>query len=320
MTRYITRRVLIIIPFYFFVTLVVFLLISSTPGDPVVQIVGIDGLNRLSAAQLQRIRSQYGFDKPLYVRYFIWLRNAVQGDLGLSYGGQRPVLDDLAQRTGPTLLLMATGLLLSILIGVPLGILMALRRGSVLDYIITVLTFVNYSIPTFFLGMSLVYLLALRLPIFPVGGMLNYSEPFSLGDLLKHLALPAFTLAAFNAGVWARYTKNSVLEVLSLDYVTVARSKGLKERVVILRHALRNGLLPLVTLMGLYVPQLVGGSVIVETIFNWPGLGILGYRAALARDYPAIMGLLLLTAAIILLANLITDIAYAFVDPRIVYS
>jgi len=201
-----------------------------------------------------------------------------------------------------------------------MGIVMALKQYSLLDYALTIVAFVNLSIPAFFVGLGFIYIFSLRLDILPTYGMATIGAPFSITDRILHLIMPTTILGIFHAGEWARYARSSVLEVMRSDYVTVARAKGLRERVVIVRHVFRNALLPIITIVGLSIPRLMGGSIIVETVFQWPGMGTLMYKATTTQDYPIVMGITLIAATMILVSNLVADIAYAIADPRIRYD
>lgn len=320
MTKYLIQRILISIPIFFAVTFLVYGLYAVSPGDPIMNIIGYEAMLYMTPEQIQDVRVQYGLDKPVYSRYAKWLGKALQGDLGFPMKGKGTVIDNLKERVPPTLLLMGASMFFALVVGIPMGIIMALKQYSLTDYALTIVAFANLSMPSFFLALGFIYVFALKLDILPTYGMMTIGAPFSLWDRIQHLIMPAVILGVMHAGVWARYARSSMLEVMQADYVTVARSKGLRERTVVLRHIFRNALLPLVTIIGLSLPQLLGGAVIVETIFQWPGFGMLGYKATTSRDYPMLMGILLIAAIMILVANLITDIAYAFVDPRIRYD
>jgi len=320
MTKYIVQRLVVSIPVFFGITLIVFALFALSPGDPVVNIIGYSAYVEMAPEQVAKVRQQYGLDDPWILRYFRWLGSALQGDLGFPYKGSLSVTAQLAERFPPTLLLMGVSLALALVVGVPMGIIMALKPYSLIDYILTVIAFVNLSIPSFFVGLSFIYIFALKLDLLPTYGMQTIGEPFSLIDRVRHLIMPATILGVFNAGVWARYTRASMLDVLHADYVTTARAKGLQEWVVIVRHAFRNSLIPLITIVTISLPALLGGAVIIETIFQWPGMGMLGYRATTTRDYPILMGITLISATMILFSNLLADILYAVVDPRIRYN
>ena len=317
MAQYIVNRLLVSIPIFFGITLIVFALFALSPGDPVVNIIGFAAFVEMTPEQIQAVRVQYGLDQPWPIRYARWLGNALQGDLGFPFKGSMSVTQLLRERIGPTLLLMGSSFLVSLLIGIPMGIIMGLKQYSFTDYTLTILAFFNLSIPNFFLALGTIYIFALKLDLLPTNGMQSIGAPFSLTDRLLHLVLPTMVLGSFYAGVWARYARSSILEVLGQDYIRTARAKGLLEWVVIARHAFRNALLPLVTVVTLSLPALLGGSIIVETIFQWPGLGMLGWRATTTRDYPVLMGVTLISATMILLSNLLADVLYGVVDPRI---
>jgi peptide/nickel transport system permease protein len=320
MTRYFIRRVLISVPIFFLITLVVYALYTLSPGDPVVNIVGYDTFVRMRPEQLQKIRQQYGFDQPWTTRYVRWLGRALHGDLGYPYKGNKTVVQTLKERIPPTLLLMGTSLILAMFLGIPMGIYMAMRQYSLGDYLLTIVAFAQLSFPSFFVGLAMIYVFALKLDILPTYGMQTIGAPFSVVDRMRHLIMPAVILGVFSAGVWARYTRASMLEVMRSDYVTVARAKGLSERAVTVRHIFRNALLPIVTIIALDIPALLAGAVITEQIFQWPGMGMLTIRATNTRDYPMLMGILLVSAIMILASNLIGDMLYAVVDPRIRYD
>jgi peptide/nickel transport system permease protein len=274
----------------------------------------------MTQEQIQHIRVQYGFDKPWTVRYVNWLGRFLQGDLGKPLKGTKPVLQQIGDRIPATLLLMGTALVLALLIGVPIGIIMALKQYSGLDMVLTVVVFAFLSLPSFFIGLGAIYIFALKLDVLPTYGMMTVGMPFSLIDRFKHLIMPACILGFGSAGVYARYTRASMLDVMRSDYVTTARAKGLRERTVTVRHIFRNALLPIVTIVAAELPILLGGAIITEQIFQWPGLGLLTIKRTSERDYPVLMGITVLTAVMILFSNLLADILYAAVDPRIRYD
>jgi peptide/nickel transport system permease protein len=286
----------------------------------VVNIVGIEQFTRMTTEQREQVRVQYGFDKPWVVRYVRWLGKAVQGDLGYPLKGAKPVVQQLKERIPPTLLLMGTALLLALITGVPIGIIMAMKQYSTLDMVLTILVFTQLSLPSFFVGLGAIYVFSLKLGIIPTYGMETIGAPFSVIDRLQHLITPAAILGLAAAGTWARYTRASMLDVMRAEYVTTARAKGLKERIVVVRHIFRNALLPIVTVVAADLPGLLGGAIITEQIFQWPGMGMLMVRRTSERDYPVLMGITVLSAVMILLSNLLADIAYAAVDPRIRYD
>ncbi len=320
MTKYIVQRVIVSIPIFFGITMIVFALYALAPGDPLAMLLGERAMLEMTAEELEAARESLGLNDPWWGRYIAWLSRAIRGDLGYPLTGGYSVMELLQQRIGPTLLLMATAFVISLLVGVPMGIVMALKQYSWIDYLVTVLAFAQLSIPSFFLALGAMYIFSLKLDIFPTSGLQTIGEPFSLWDRIHHLIMPSFILAAYFAGVWARYTRSSMLETMHLEFVTTARAKGLRERVVIFRHALRNALLPMITVASLSLGHLLGGSIIIETIFQWPGLGMLGWQATLNREYPILMGIILIASTTVLASNLLADILYAVVDPRIRYD
>ncbi len=318
MTTYISRRLLIAIPIFFGITILVFLFLALAPGDPVAAFIRPELGNNEMMREI--IIKRYGLDQPLPVRYLRWLAEAVQGNLGYKAIGGLPVLDTVAGGLAASVLLMGTALLIGIFVGIPLGVISAMRQYSKLDYALTGVAFLGISIPSFMLGLGGLYLFGLQFRLFPIGGMVTAGAPFSVPDLLSHLALPAMILGIGYVAVLMRYTRSAMLEVLGSLYVTTAEAKGLPPRVVVVRHALRNALIPIVTIIGLSLPDLVGGAVIIETVFSWPGLGFMMVEGVTRRDYPMIMGLSLIVAITVLLANLLTDVAYAVTDPRVRYD
>lgn len=320
MGRYILRRVVISIPVLFGITLVTYLIVSLAPGDPVSAMVDPEQAAVLGPGWMEQQRAQLGLDKPVPVRYALWLKEVVTGNLGFSYSDRQPVSDKIAERVWPTLKLMLTVQLLALAIGVPIGVLSAIRQYSLLDYVATIFGFATISIPAFFLALAAIYVFAIQLRWLPSAGMATIGQPPSFVDSVEHLILPALVLGLGQAAPLIRYTRSSMLETVRQDYVRVARAKGLSERVVISRHALRNALIPLVTVVALSLPQLLGGTIIIEQIFSWPGMGTLAIKAVRARDYPTIMAINLLGAVLVLVSSLIADVIYAWIDPRISYS
>lgn len=316
-TQYIVRRVLVSVPLLIGITFAIFLLVNIMPGDPILAIM--TGETRMSEEQIERARERLGLNQPLPVRYVRWLGEILRGNFGSSFITGRPVLEVLLRRIPPTLELMGVSLLFSIVVGMALGILSALRQYSVLDYILTVLGFAGVSVPVFFTGMLLIYVFAIKLHWLPTSGIATPGEPFSLVDNLRHLLMPALAIGLLRTAVFMRYTRASMLEKLQLDFVRTARAKGLSEWVVVV-HTLRNALIPIITVIGLNLPVLIGGAVIIETLFQWPGMGLTYITAVNQRDYPMIMGFVLLTSIFVLLSNLLTDICYAFADPRVAYE
>jgi len=317
MHRYILRRLLTAVPIVLGITLMTFLIINAAPGDPVDLMV--DPMSGATRESIQGRREALGLNKPLLVRYVLWLKEAGQGNLGYSLVNQQPVLSRIAHRLLPTIQLTGSALMLGILVGIPLGVMSAVRQHSLLDHLATLLAFLGVSSPTFFLGMGAIYLFSLRLDLFPTAGMQSLGSTFSLSDRLHHLVLPALVLSLNTAASLMRHTRSCMLDVIRQDYVRAARAKGLTERRVLLKHALQNALLPVITILGLNVPRLFAGAVITEQIFQWPGIGMLTIQAVASRDYPVLMGVNFFTAILVFVGSLLADICYSFADPRIVY-
>ena len=318
MGRYIIRRLLINIPVLLGITILVFLFTRLTPGDPVLAYMSPElGRNQ---EMVDRMRRQLGLDQPYAVQYVRWLGKTVQGDLGYRMVGGQSVRATLGRALRASGLLMGTALTLGCLIGIPLGVFSALRQYSRLDFLLTTLAFLGISTPSFLLGLGGLYLFGLKLNLFPIGGIASATGEGSLLDSLHHLALPSMILGFGYIAILIRYTRSSMLEVVRATYVTTARAKGLHEGLVVFRHAFRNALIPILTIIGLALPEMVGGAVITETVFTWPGMGSLLIDSVNGRDYSMLMGISLSVAVAVLIANLITDIAYAFADPRIRYQ
>ena len=294
-----------------------FVLMLYTPGDPVAALLG-QNTRLMSPENLALVRENLGLNDPFLVQYWNWLGRAVQGDLGYSLSLKRPVTELIGERIGATLTLIGVSLVLSILIGLTLGVISAVKRNTIVDYLVTSLAFVGNSMPQVWIGLMLIFLFSVHWGLLPAGGMVTMgSKGGGFIDRLEHLILPAGTLAITNMVVWARYQRSSLIEAFNQDYVRTARAKGLSERTVVLRHAWRNSLIPIVTLLGNSAVFLVEGAFVVETIFSWPGLGRLGVDAILKRDYPLVMGVVILSSVVIIIGNLLADLAYGLVNPRL---
>ena len=317
MGRYFLRRLAISVPVLLFVTVIAFVLVNLAPGDPVSSMINPVTRAELGPEWVEGRKKALGLDKPIIYRYGIWLRELLQGNLGYTLVGGQSVADEVRARIGPTLLLMGSAIMLGTLIGVPLGILSAVRPNSTTDYILTIFGFLTISTPVFFLGLAAMYIFAVHLQWLPTSGMRTLGVPKSTLDLIKHMILPVCVLTMIHIPLVMRYTRASMIESFRQDYVTTARAKGLTERAVIVGHAFRNALIPLITIIGLSLPELLSGAVITETIFQWPGMGLLAMRAVNARDYPLVLGVILVTAVMVLISNLISDLCYAIADPRI---
>ncbi len=320
MATYLLRRLAISVPVLLGITLVVYVVISLAPGDPVDAMINPEMAASMGPGFMEMKREELGLNQPIVVRYAIWLKEVSQGNLGYSFMDRQSIAGKIGERLGPTLRLMLMAQLIAIIIAVPVGVLSAIKQYSLLDYGATILGFAAVSIPSFFLSLAGIYLFALKLPVLPSAGMVTVGQDPSIADAIWHLILPAFVLGLAEAAPLIRYTRSSMLEVIRQDYVRTAHAKGLRDRTVIYEHALRNALIPLVTVIALNLPRLLGGTVIVEAIFAWPGMGTLAITAVRGRDYPVIMAINLMSAVMILASNLLADLIYAVIDPRIKYS
>lgn len=313
MLAQIGRRLVVMVPVVFFVTVLNFLLIVAIPGDPVDTSFDPNAKEADYAAK----RAALGLNDPLWLRYGKWLGRLTRGDLGYSFSTYESVGKIIGERIGPTLLLMGTAMLLAYAFAIPIGVLSATRQYSALDYAMTGLAFVGISVPAFFFGLFGIYVFSLKLHWLPTGGMATLGGAGGLGDRLAHLVLPAGVLAFAIAGKMVRYVRSSMLDVLGQDYLRTARAKGLREMAVTGKHALKNALIPIVTVIGLDIPLLIGGAVVTEQIFQWPGIGQLTIQSIGSRDYPVLMAINLASALMVVAANLLTDLMYVVVDPRI---
>lgn len=311
--KYIVKRILIAIPVLIGITIVDFLLMNLAPGSP------LDMMRNpfVSETALNMKAESLGLNQPIYIQYFTWMKELLRGNLGYSYITYQPVSKLIGSHIGPTLLLMGVSLILGLLIAIPVGIISATKQYSKRDYAIVTASFLGISIPSFFLAMVLIYIFSVRLKWLPSSGMVTLGGSGEFMDVLKHIIQPAIVLIIAVAGRNIRYIRSSMLEILDHDYLRTAKAKGLKKFWVINKHAMRNALIPIVTVIGMEIPVVFGGAVVVEQIFSWPGIGLLTMSSIMSRDYPTIMGLNLVAAVIVLVANLLTDIAYSIVNPRI---
>ena len=314
MLGYIFKRIFMTIPVMVVVALFVFLLLRLSPGDPAAVIAG----DYATAEDVQKIREKLGLSEPIFVQFVTWLGSLIQGDLGTSIFSNKPVTELIAQRLEPTLMLALTTIIFSILVAVPLGTIAAFRAGSWIDRLVMLFSVGGFSVPVFVLGYILIYSFSITWRILPVQG---YRSPFEDGMLpfIQHIILPTLTLSVIYIALLARMTRASVMEVLEEDYIRTARAKGLSEVKILMRHALGNAAVPIVTVIGIGIALLIGGVVVTESVYNIPGLGRLVLDAVLARDYPIIQGLILFFSLIYVLLNLIIDLTYTLFDPRIKY-
>lgn len=333
MWAYTGRRLLGIIPVLFGISLLVFLFLHLIPGDPAVVMLG----ERAGPERIAELRSKLGLERPLWEQYLLFVGNLLRGDLGTSIFNQLTINDQLARRWPATFELAIAATLFAVVIGIPFGILAAVRKNTWVDNLATSFSLLGVSLPVFWLGLLLVYLFAVNLQWLPAGGRLSIDvdavfkpitgfylldgllQPQSLWDVVRHLLLPAITLGTIPLAILTRITRGAMLEVLSQDYVRTARAKGQTERLVIWRHALKNALLPVVTIIGLQFGTLLGGAILTETIFSWPGIGSWIYEGILNRDYPVVQGGVIFVALVFVVVNLVVDLSYALLDPRIQY-
>jgi len=306
MLKYIVRRIALMIPVVIVMTLIVFSIFYFAPGDPVSRIAGPN----VTPEVYESIRRKYGLDHPFIIQYLRFMKSVIEGDLGISILQERPVIEMIQERLPVTLEIGLLGFLITFLIAIPAGVIAAVKKNTLVDYLCMSGTLLGTAIPTFWLGMLLMYFFAYKLRWFPISGY----------GTLQHLVLPSLAIGLTNAAITARMVRSSMLEVLNQDYVRTARSKGLLEKVVIYRHALKNALIPVITLMGLRLGWIIGGSVALEIIFSIPGIGRLMVDSILARDYPVVQGSMIVLTSSIILANILADILYAIVDPRIRYG
>lgn len=332
MWAYTARRLLGIIPVLFGISLLVFLFLHLIPGDPAVVMLG----ERAEPERIAALRSKLGLERPLWEQYF-FVGNLLQGDLGTSIFNQLTIKEQLVRRWPATFELATAATLFAVIIGVPFGILAAVRKNTIVDNLATSFSLLGVSLPVFWLGLLLVYLFTVNLQWLPAGGRLSIdvdalfqpitgfyvldalAQPQTFWDVAKHLILPAITLGTIPLAILTRITRSAMLEVLSQDYVRTARAKGLTERRVIWRHAFKNALLPVVTIIGLQFGTLLGGAILTETIFSWPGIGSWIYEGILNRDYPVVQGGVIFVALVFVIVNLVVDLSYALLDPRIQY-
>lgn len=319
MIRYVISRILESVAVLFLVSILAFALMHAAPGDPVMAIYGVK-VQQMRPEDRERIRENLGLSQPLPVQYIRWLKGALQGDLGRSLITGRLVSEEMRERIGPTLVLALTSTLLIVVLTLAIGLVAGIYRGSWFDYLATFVTYVLMCLPGFWFGLMLILTFCVVLRWLPSSGMITLGMNFTWSDFLRHLILPAVVLSFTHLGYYIRLLRGSVAAVREKDFVLVLRARGLEEKKIIFKHVLRNALLPYVTYLGVSVSITLGGSVVTETIFAWPGLGQLAVEAAVSRDYPVMMGTTLLTAALVVGGSLIADLICAWLDPRIVLT
>lgn len=317
--RYVGRRLLQAVPVVLVIVVINFVLLKLAPGDAATVLAGEAG--GATPEYMAMLRERFGLDQPVWLQLFYYMRNILSLDLGFSFRHNQPVLTLIMGRLGPTLLLMITSLTIAITLGVLLGLLAALNLNTWKDTVISVLALVSYATPLFWAGLMLIVLFSIRLDWLPTSGMETVAAFYEgwdrVVDIARHLILPSVTLSLFYLAVYTRLMRASMLEQSGMDYVVTARAKGLTERRIVFRHVLRNALLPVVTIAGVQVGALIGGSVIVESVFNWPGLGTLAFESLFARDLNLLLGIFLLSSCLVVAVNLVVDLIYALLDPRI---
>lgn len=316
MRKYLMKRFLVGILVLFFITFLSYMIINSAPGDPATLYVGADATNE----QIQQVRESLGLDKGLLVRYVYWLKELVKGNLGNSFATREPVTDILAERIGPTLVLMGSALLVAYLVAIPLGVYSAVKQNSWVDYLITGTSILGVSIPTFFLGLFMIYIFAIQLEWLPTGGMQALGSAGGFVERVRHLILPVSVIASTISANMIRYVRSSMIDVFGENYLRTAKAKGLKPTQIIFRHGIRNAFVPIITIVASDIPKLIGGAIVTEQIFQWPGLGALTISSIQSRDYNVLMAITLISAIAVLAANMLMDVLYAVADPRIRYS
>lgn len=312
MLAYLQKRALHSLVVLLIICSLTFVLVRLAPGLP--QIMTGDLLTNEDRMLFQK---NLGLDRPIHEQYLIWWSHVIRGDFGESWTERAPVMSVLLNRLPNTLILAGAALLISIVVGIPVGIFSAVRRYTLPDYLLTTFTFLGLAVPNFWLGLILILLFSVHWQVLPSAGMYTIGTDPSLSDRLEHLILPSLVLASSTLAQLVRFTRSSMIEVLDLDYIRTARAKGLKEWAVLAHHGLRNAMIPVITIVGLQIPRFIGGSIVVESIFAWPGIGRLAYSSAITRDYPMIMGITIFVAMLVLVANVLTDILYTLVNPRI---
>jgi len=321
MTSYVVKRILQLLPVILVIICVNFFLLRLAPGDPIYYLIGDASV---TPEFIEELRKQYGFDQPLYKQLLIYLWQVLQGDLGYSVISRDSVSAIILSRMPATLLLLGSQFVLSIAFGIALGAVSAYRRGSATDHAVSLISLVGFAVPAFWIGQMLILVFALWLNLFPSQGMrtlrFDLTGWAAVLDVLHHLVLPTVTLTIFNLALIARVTRASMINVLRMEYITYARSKGVPESAVVRVHALRNAILPVITVIGLNLRTLIAGAVLTETVFAWPGVGRLTFEAIFARDYPILMGILIVIGVTVVIANILTDIVYSWLDPRVRYQ
>lgn len=319
--RYILRRLLLVFPMLIGITIVSYTMLNLAPGDPMTAMLNPEDMAMLSEAQIEAERERLGLNDPIVIRYFSWLAQMVQGNLGYSYKTERPVLDMVLERIPATVAIAASAEIIAATLGITIGIFSAMRQYSFFDNLFTIFSFFAVSVPNFFFALMGIFIFAVQLNWLPVFGMRTPGSGNGITwDLISHMILPVSALALPHVASYMRYARGAVLDAKSADHVRTARAKGLADQKVFSGHVLRNAMIPMITIFTLSIPGLIGGSFVIESIFSWPGIGLMGYEALQNRDYPLQLGVTFMLAILVLLANLLSDILYGIVDPRIRYD
>lgn len=316
MKKYLMRRFMIGFVVLFFITFLSYMIINFAPGDPATLYVSADATEE----QINQVRVSLGLDKPLLIRYFYWLKELLQGNLGNSFATRQPVTNILMERVGPTLILMGASLVVAYLIAIPLGIYSAVKQNTWVDYLITGSSILGVSIPNFFFGLFLIYIFGVQLKWLPTGGRQVLGSDGGFVEQVQHLILPVTVIASTISANMIRYVRSSMIDIFGENYLRTAKAKGLKPRQIIFRHGIRNAFVPIITIIASDIPKLIGGAIVTEQIFQWPGLGALTISSIQSRDYNVLMAITLASAVTVLFANVLMDIFYAVADPRIRYS
>lgn len=312
MFKLILNRLKFMVPMLIIISIISFGLLELAPGDPADAYI----TPLMSVEEIENIRANMGLDQPVYTRYINWVKNTLKGDLGVSYINHSPVAEQIVEKFENTVVLMGSSLLLSIIIAIPLGILFAVNKNSIISKIGKLINYIGISLPSFWIGMILIAVFAVKLNMFPTGGMHNIGDD-SLRDLINHLVLPVITIGLYNTAIFTNYVESSVSEQLKKQYVITARAKGLSDKVVLFKHVLLNSLTSIITILGMSIQRLVTGAFVTEVIFSWPGMGRLMIDSVFSRDYPMIMAITMLSALFLILGNLIADILYIVIDPKV---
>lgn len=319
MRSFLIRRLITMVVVFLIITVLLFTLVHLAPGDPIAQMIPIESYNQGTQALIEQLRHEYGLDRPIPVQYLNWLSNALHGDLGYSITARSSVSSVIASRLTPTIELMGVSITIGVALSIPLGVVAAVRQNGIIDYIATAISVIVMSTPSFFIGIIGIYIFSLKLRLLPSAGMSTTGVGGGgMADLLQHMVLPVSILALGVMGPITRYVRGSVLSELNSEYVRTGLAKGLSMTKILFKHVLRNAMIPIITVVALYIPSLLSGAVVIEQIFSWPGMGQMALAATVGSDYSLIIAFALMVSILVLLANLLADVLYAVADPRVV--